>query len=224
MWTGLVDGVYAIGITLVMLESPNFWSEVTKLVREGSLSPGDAGLLFVDHAICLVVSAIICIDLWGLTSVAYRSPGKRNKMTTFWMIASLISGISITIAFQSSFAIRMMEVVEKSAIETRGPEVGLFATIIGAYIICGGMLGHVRRKPTIESCSTSETKKLKAAKEHCFRSCLILGTGIVIYGQTKEDILGIVALIIAVAANWVHSESSWMQSIEKKLKRAMKMD
>ncbi len=209
-WSGLIDGVFAIAATLVMYNSSIFWSRAFQLVKEKSITQSQATMIIIDHLTCMIISAIICIDLWGLCSIAYRTPGKGNRLTSFHMIMSMITGVGITTAFQVIFDWRL-ELTEKNQFmpTTYGPEIGLIIAIVMGYVSTELLLKHVKtmigRQKNIEI-SYQYKKKLNAAITHCTRSAIIISIGGFLFMQFNENVWGVGILAGSIIINWLYPE------------------
>jgi hypothetical protein len=211
-WSGLVDGVYAIAATLVVYNSSLFWNHAVELVREKAITQNQATMIIIDHFTCMIISAIICFDLWGLCSIAYRTPGKGNRLTTLLMTLTMISGVGITTAFQVIFNWRL-EITEKSQIitHTRGPEIGLILVIVLGYLSVKVLLTHIKavsKKYESDNSKDKQLNKLNAAIKHCTRSMIILSVGGFLFVEFKENVWGVGILGVSIITNWLYPEIS----------------
>ena len=211
-WSGLVDGVYAIAATLVMYNSSLFWNRAFELVREQAITQNQATMIIVDHFTCMIISAIICFDLWGLCSIAYRTPGKGNRLTTLLMTLTMIAGVGITTAFQVIFNWRL-ELTEKSQIitPTRGPEIGLILVIVLGYLSVKILLTHIKgliKKQETDGTKNKQLNKLNAAIKHCTRSMIVLSIGGFLFVEFKENVWGVAILGLSILINWIYPEIS----------------
>ena len=217
-WGGLVDGIYAIGITLMILDAPGFWTETRELRKQGLIDMGQEHWLTADHLVLLVMSALVCLDLWGLTSIFYRSPGKGCRNTTLLICTSMLIGLGINVAFQTVFDLRIENLAKGTGTASTVQGEIILSVLIGTgYVIIRSLLSTAQKaiKPSIEE-DTQYVRKLRSACKHCTRIAIIVFSGAAAYWATGISIVGTLMIGVAIMASWMSEEITWIEDrIEK---------
>lgn len=218
-WSGLIDGIYAIGITLMVLDAPSFWAKTRQLRAQGIIDNWQEYWLTADHMTLLVMSALVCLDLWGLTNIFYRSPGEGSRDTTLLICTSMIIGLGVNVAFQTVFDLRL-ERIEKGtvAMTTVGAEMMLSLLVGSSYLVVRALLMSAKRrlKASIET-ESQYIKKLMSACKHCARNAIVIYCGAIVYLKTGASISGGVAIGVALLLGWMGKEVAWLEERVKRM-------
>lgn len=113
-WSGLVDGLFAISLTLMALEMPGFLEQMIEIHRKGVAAEESARLLFLtaDHFAGYLFVFLVLLDLWSVHRAILMFDAKPLRRHAVWLAASLSLAMLVPVAASMSYTVRISLMAE----------------------------------------------------------------------------------------------------------------
>ena len=112
-WTGLIDGIYAIGLTILALNMPNFLNAIVQLKQEGPNHAAIALYLFGVEALTYTALFFILYEIWSYHRAIVCLGSMKSKGLTSLnaIILALVSFIPAGMVFHLN---RQIEIIHQA--------------------------------------------------------------------------------------------------------------
>lgn len=174
-WIGLIDGLYGINITFMLVGAPDYLSELIRAHSAGTISNTLSMKLAFEYLFFLVIVALISFDLWGLHSLSVRSDYILRKKASMLNLLGLGCNAAITLCFQISM-IRKLDVAQSTKIfmGTSLLDLLVLVSLATAYASHIFILRNARHAHSSKRGSELSSIKVRDASVHAIKSATIL--------------------------------------------------
>jgi|GEM_PF-4156856 uncharacterized membrane protein len=137
-WAGLVDGLYAISLTLMALEMPGFLEQMVEIYRNGTGAAEEGHLLFLtfDHFVGYLFVFLVLLDIWAVHRSILLIEKKPLRRQTMWIAGSLSISMLIPVAASISYTVRTALLAEEGVAHVLPPWISnvILLTILLSYL------------------------------------------------------------------------------------------
>ncbi|MCP9943486.1 hypothetical protein KBY70_13940 [Cyanobium sp. ATX 6E8] len=174
-WIGLIDGLYGINITLMLVGAPGYLGELIRANAAGDINDSSSLKLACEYLFFLVIIALVSFDLWGLHSLSARSDYILRKRASILNLTSLACNAVTTLSFQIAM-IRKVDLAQDSKLFIGTQLIDFLAlmSLATAYTSHVFLLRTARHAHSKANGSELSAIKVHDASVHTFKSAAIL--------------------------------------------------